>query len=483
MISLYEQILENEPEKVAEPTNNYYCITERHVQVMWLNQKYFSPLQTTDGLSIEVISPGIWNAEAGPDFRKAHLKIGGKDVWGDVEIHLRDNGWYQHRHHHDPLYNHVVLHISFWKSIRPKTIINEQGASIIQSYFEEALTIPEKRIIQLIDLDLYPYKKFCGSGHCADKLFNKIPEKQIKSFLRDASLWRLEKKRKHLYARVEDPRLFFCAGIAMGLGYKDNAEAFLELFQKLVLHKKLSEETLLALALHHSGFFSDHFLKKWEASAYYHQLQEQEITEGILPSEQITLRLHQIRPVNHPLRRLAYLVKMIKDPSYPQLYQRMEAHWHASWPLLITEKDLLHHLEELCEMIPTYTDDYWNHHYTFESEPQEKYLPLIGQSLKTEMFVNTFLPLLYTSISTRNVTQEIDTFSKLYASVKGQPTRKAKYLQHRFFGETSKLSIFNKADIIQGAYQVHHDFCVHYEASCEGCPFIKRYSEAYASSV
>lgn len=481
MSLLYRQLLDPVAEStVAESAAQYHFLTERHVQVMWLNQKYFASLKTDDGSPIEVVSPGVWNAEGGPDFKKAHLKIGGRSVRGDVEIHLRDEGWQQHRHHLDPLYNQVVLHISFWKPNRSKEIVNADGEPILRSYFEGALTIPEKRIARLIDLDLYPYKKFCGSGRCADQLFKKLPEKNIKSLLCDASLWRLDKKRRHLNSRVEAPELHLPAGIAMGLGYKDNAEAFLDLYQTLSDYKSFSETTLFALALRLCGFFSKHFADKWQDSPYYQQLQEIEIPEGALNANPVALRLQKIRPLNHPIRRIAYLVKMIRDPSYPQLFQRMEAHWCASWQQLSDTKKLRALLEEFCEQIPSYEDTYWNRHYTFEANPQEKELPLIGHSLKMEMLVNTFFPLLYTAVSRRKSPQEMEAFQKLYALLKGQPTRKSAYLQHRFFGETPKRSLLAKANMMQGAYQLHHDFCIHYEASCEGCPFIDRYRQVYS---
>lgn len=78
--------------EVAEKKNVYHILTERHLQAMWLEQKYFHILKTCDGRHIEVISPGIWNSEAGPDFLKAHLKIGDQEYQGDIEIHLSQEG-------------------------------------------------------------------------------------------------------------------------------------------------------------------------------------------------------------------------------------------------------------------------------------------------------------------------------------------------------------------------------------------------------
>src|SRR5437868_5565612 len=111
----YKSLLSTIPIYVEEKANGYHFFTERHLQAVWLEQKYFKNLRAVSGEEIRVISPGIWNAEAGPDFLKAHLRIGNCDYKGDIEIHLAESGWYQHRHHEDPRYNNVVFHLSLWK--------------------------------------------------------------------------------------------------------------------------------------------------------------------------------------------------------------------------------------------------------------------------------------------------------------------------------------------------------------------------------
>src|ERR1700761_5455772 len=73
-------------EGIAENVVPYPFLRERHLQAMWLEQKYFKNLTTTEGEAIIVLSPGIWNSEGGPDFLKAHLKIGHREIRGDVEL-------------------------------------------------------------------------------------------------------------------------------------------------------------------------------------------------------------------------------------------------------------------------------------------------------------------------------------------------------------------------------------------------------------
>src|ERR1700743_2013637 len=96
--NLYSYIINESTDFLAETSSNYITISERHLQAMWFEQKYFSNLTTFCGKSIVVISPGLWNGEAGPDFKKAHLLIDGHEVKGDVEIHLYEEDWYNHRH-------------------------------------------------------------------------------------------------------------------------------------------------------------------------------------------------------------------------------------------------------------------------------------------------------------------------------------------------------------------------------------------------
>jgi hypothetical protein len=73
--SAYKDLLEGSfLYEVQESVKKYHCLTERHIQVMWLEQKYFSQLRTEEGDLIEVISPGIWNGEGGPDFKRRRLE-------------------------------------------------------------------------------------------------------------------------------------------------------------------------------------------------------------------------------------------------------------------------------------------------------------------------------------------------------------------------------------------------------------------------
>ena len=61
------------------------------------------PQYTTDGKPVDVVSVGLYNIHAGPDFTNAHIRINGQDWIGNIEIHVHASDWYKHHHHTDPV--------------------------------------------------------------------------------------------------------------------------------------------------------------------------------------------------------------------------------------------------------------------------------------------------------------------------------------------------------------------------------------------
>lgn len=71
-------------------------------------------MMTEDSRPIAVEFPGVPSL-AGPDFRGARLLIAGKQVAGDVELHLRRSGWNLHRHASNIEFANVILHVALWR--------------------------------------------------------------------------------------------------------------------------------------------------------------------------------------------------------------------------------------------------------------------------------------------------------------------------------------------------------------------------------
>ena len=127
------------------------------------------------------------------------------------------------------------------------------------------------------------------------------------------------------------------------------------------------------------------------------------------------------------------------------------------------------------KILPLYQDSYWDCHYTFEFQIQKKSLPSLGKDLKLHILLNTTLPLFYTMIKESGNSQNWEKFQEFYTSLKISQTSKSRYLHQRFFGDHKREQFLREAQMAQGAYQLHQDFCMHFEASCEGCPFVERY--------
>src|SRR3990172_4818878 len=88
---------------------------ESELITIWQQQRLDrSALRTEDGETLEIVYPGRRNDGRGGDFRDAAIMLGGRLITGDIEVHLRSRGWQAHRHHRDPAYNRVMLHVGLW---------------------------------------------------------------------------------------------------------------------------------------------------------------------------------------------------------------------------------------------------------------------------------------------------------------------------------------------------------------------------------
>ena len=107
-------------------------LTEADLHRLW--QRGLLPkedLETTDGREVDIVYGGVWNHDAGPDFKGAILRLAGEMVKGDVEIHLQPEMWYSHMHHVEPAYNGVVLHVALAGG-ESRRIVREDGLEVPQ---------------------------------------------------------------------------------------------------------------------------------------------------------------------------------------------------------------------------------------------------------------------------------------------------------------------------------------------------------------
>jgi hypothetical protein len=88
-----------------------FTFPEHALQRIWARGEIDdSAARAATGEDVRVLYPGRWNRLGGPDFRQARLRLGNRDVTGDVELHLQAADWEAHGHDVDPAYAGVVLH-------------------------------------------------------------------------------------------------------------------------------------------------------------------------------------------------------------------------------------------------------------------------------------------------------------------------------------------------------------------------------------
>ena len=86
---------------------------EQLLHYVWKHKLFpLGEMKTTDGLTVEVIDPGLHNRNSGPDFFNAKVKINGTLWVGNVEIHDKSSDWFLHGHDRDTAYDNVVLHVT-----------------------------------------------------------------------------------------------------------------------------------------------------------------------------------------------------------------------------------------------------------------------------------------------------------------------------------------------------------------------------------
>lgn len=331
-------------------------------------------LQTTSGLPVEVIDPGLPNTNAGPDFFNAKLKIDGTLWVGNVEIHTQASDWLRHGHDRDKAYDTVILHV-----------VSESNCDVFRTNGElvpqVVLSCPEtvrQRYDELRQTDIYPP---CYS------ILASLPKLIVHSWLSALQIERFEQKAQAISRRLEHCNnhwedVFFIT-LARNFGFGLNGDAF-EAWANHLPFRAIDKHRdnlfqIEAFFLGQAGLLEEDIP---EADVYYLKLQKefrylQHKFELSAPMTAEQWRFLRLRPGNFPHVRLAQLACLYcKQQS---LFSRiMEAET----------------LEAVKKILAARTSAYWEEHYNFrkQSPRQEK---RVGENALNLIIINTVIPFLY----------------------------------------------------------------------------------------
>ncbi len=261
-------------------------------------------LVTEDGRRFRVVYPGRLSSRAGPDFRDSVIAAeGGEMIKGDVELHLEAPDWRGHRHHTDPNYNGVILHVV----VRPKGKVASRQASGVQApvvSIEAALPLLEGADGSPIS-NLTPFEDIDP-----ERLAKVLDEAGDRRFLAKSTGFAME------LAETDAEQVLYRA-LMEALGYSTNRKPFRELAERVPIAalQKLRGEpaSTRLLALKAMMMRAAGLLRFAEPHG------EEELMRRLLrllppgpgPMPASRWQLFRIRPANHPARRVAGAARIV----------------------------------------------------------------------------------------------------------------------------------------------------------------------------
>ncbi len=350
---------------------------EKSLYLSWLEQSFQQEfLQTLDDEKISIINPGIRNETEGPDFSEALVLINDEFHKGDIEIHLNNGDWYNHKHDKDKKYNNVVLHVV--ANIDTKRSILTANEKIIP-----VLELPAN--LEIIEKE---YSCEAWGDIKIDGFFETINDYSEKRFQRKC--FSVQDSIMQF-----DAEQFFYISILDVMGYSKNRMAFKKLAQILpisqlynILDKTDEEQRLhiLEICLYGiSGLLNPEYDKYFDNIEYLKSLKKSwnNVQKRFGISEIIDQRLHFAgsRPANHPHKRLASLAQILSNiyPEYPgQLCLNIISSGRSE--------------DKMIELFKKYfqlPSGMWCNHPLFR---QQHGKVLIGEKRLMDMISNVFLP-------------------------------------------------------------------------------------------
>ncbi len=367
---------------------------EAFLHYLWKLQYFdYNFLYTDCGQKLDIISRGVYNSHAGPDFSFAKVKIGNVTWAGHVDIHIKTSDWQAHQHQKDAAYDNVILHV-VWEN-------NGVEVSTSQGNVPPVLSL-KKRVATHV-VENYAYLLKTDKEIPCAAMFGKVPS-IFKTFMLERVLYeRLERKalliKNMLGAQKNDWEQTTYMLLMEAMGFKKNSVLFKRLAHTLPYKILLKQNQLMqieALLFGQAGFLAG----KDVPDAYYNKLQKEYVYLAakyklkISAIKQAEWHFMRLRPMNFPTLRLAQLAS-----------------------ILFYHKKLLAYFESLVGKSPkkifenTVQAAYWQDHYHFGKKYPKK-LPFIGLASKESLLINVVAPLLVARAS--HLGQE-DIFAKALA--------------------------------------------------------------------
>jgi hypothetical protein len=438
---------------------------ESLVQAIWYQQRILRDcLVTINGVPVRVLHPGFKNYEAGPDFRNAVIKIGdGPAQTGDVEVDAQAGFWKAHGHDRNPAFKQVILRV-VWDECEPG---RDDGPPV--TAISGKLDAPFEELNLWLGRDSLAGMPEGLRGKCCEPLRGLTQEK-LKLVLRHAARARFRAKANQLQARARQAgwEQSLWEGIFRALGYKQNTwpmQVIAEMRPALMegvsdavscQARFLGVGGLLPAELPRARGAADVYLRRvWDQ--WWRERGDFE--DRILPRD--TWRFNNLRPANHPQRRLALGAHWIASGDFTQRLEK--------WFVEPVGEGML--VESLLKVLQVQEDKFWSWHWTFGSARLPRPQPLPGKARVTDLAINVILPWLWIrAVEGRNEELRRTAEQRYLAWPAAEDNSILKMARQRLLGGTRPVAL-RSAAAQQGMLQIVRDYCEHSNALCENCQF------------
>ncbi|OHB68511.1 MAG: hypothetical protein A2W17_06290 [Planctomycetes bacterium RBG_16_41_13] len=470
-------------------------IKEELVRCIWFGQHIEKEkLRTDDGLRLEILSPGWWNNEEGPDFKHAEFFLEGKGmIRGSVEIHVFASDWIYHKHETQKTYDAVCLHVVMWNDLKGRCVKNFSGKIIPQITLSLYLEAELDEIIETIDVGSYIGNKQVIPGYCnLEMRKQKITQQWIGGFLDYAGDERILQKAKKYEKWIENKpfeRVLYEA-IMESLGYKNNKKPFLMLASLVTAEtirsfvpeytpaqeKKIIAQSLLLgmagllpLNEEETKGFDDETIQYFDRIFSTWQGIKTKIPQTPLTRESWSYT--GIRPANFPDRRIVAIANILSEHFDNGLFRYMLRIFQKRDDTKKNTRGFKSFVNEILSPFLETHDAYWSYRYTPGGKKLNKPQKLLGKERTSNIFVNVIIPVMLVYARKHNDKALEERLHYVYRNYTPHPsTSVTKFMGTRIFG-TSMVSnkVIHSARRQQGLYQLFKDFCENDTISCNKC--------------
>jgi Protein of unknown function (DUF2851) len=362
-------------------------MTERLLQFIWQFQ-YFNKneLASVADENVQVIFPGQYNTNQGPDFTDAKIKID-NTVWaGTVELHIRTSDWEKHDHQNDSNYNNVILHV-VWEDDGSRTdsyldvpADKTEKSSVVQA---AAPVLELKERVSKILLQRYEELMNSSAFIPCEKSIHSVRDITWKSWKERLLAERLLRKANIVETYLQQNNFHweetFWWLLARNFGMKVNADAFEAVARSIPINilskQKQQIHQLESLLMGQASLLDDKFEEDYP-QLLQKEYQFQKTKHDIKPVP-VPLLFLRMRPGNFPTVRLAQLAMLVHEAAH--LFSK------------IKEADSVKDVKQWFDVT---ANDYWHYHYRFDETSAFKKKKL-GDTMIDNIIINTVVPVLF----------------------------------------------------------------------------------------